>query len=125
MAIDFEELKRIQEKANKYENVKQRYVEFGDKLKKIIDALTEIRTEISPIIKGIGNSNKRGSHGEIMNELYEKMLSGTEVSTALIQASYGLDKRLTMYIYCKLSAMKNVLKRRDGKKRYLYIQKNI
>jgi len=123
MAIDFEELKRIQEKANKYENVKQRYVEFGNKLQKAIDILTEIRSEISPIIT-LSEQHRRGRHTEVINEFYEKMLVGTEITTAMISA-IGIEKRDILYIYSKLSKMKNVLTRRDGKKRFLYIQKTV
>lgn len=115
------QIKELKKKANMYENVRGRYVEHAKKMQQAISILTDVMKEMDPVITMRERSGL--NYKEILGELFDKLKRGASIGTDLIQNAYDLNKNQTMHVYMMLSKMRGVEKRKQGKKAFLYIQK--
>jgi len=120
------ELSELQKKAVKYDNLKGKYVEHGEKLRQAITILTELAKEIDPVAY-IGTNQRQRSginFQEYVREFYEKMLGGVHISSNLISQTYPeLDAKQVAYIMKSISDKggNKILKRRDGRTVFYYV----
>lgn len=122
------ELSELQKKANKYDNLKARYVEHANKLKEAIKMLQELAQEIDPMISLGGVERSGVNYQELAAETYQKMLNGVQVSSELLEKTYPhLSKKNILYLMkaIKEKYAKKIMKRKDGVKVFLYVQKEI
>ena len=122
------ELAEIQKKANKYDNIKARYVEHAEQLKKAIKLLQDLAQDIDPMVN-LGSVERTGVNYQVLAaEVFEKMLSGLEVSSDLLAKTYPhLSTKNVLYLMksIKEKYAKKILKRKEGIKVFLYVQKDI
>jgi type I restriction-modification system DNA methylase subunit len=123
------EFATIRSKAIKYDGMSKRYVEIAAKLKKIGEQLNEISKEIDPFLNikkaEEGMPAIKGSFMDIGKELYEKLITGTEISRKFIETVYpGYTNEQYGYLLQMIGKMPNVSKRREGMFIYLYAKKD-
>ena len=119
------EIEILSKKAVKYDNMKERYIEYAKKLKILRDELTKIINDIDPFLEV---SKERTNFIPYLEELYNDMRSGKYVDVDYIQSKYSEFNRnhnKCNYIMNTLQNYNDVEKRRNGRKIQLYIQKEI
>lgn len=109
-------IEELSEKANKYENMRQRYVEHARKIKEAVDILNDVMKEIDPFMTVHTRTGCNINYSEMIAELKDKMINGTVIDAELINNTYNLGERKSWYLLRKLSTEKNVIKRNAGKK---------
>jgi len=122
-----EQIQELKDKANRYENAKERYQEYRLKIKQTMEILDGVLTEINPFINS-GSSKgkrKRNSKADLLMKLYDIMKTGTEITRDHIQTDWGASYNESGYIMTKLKSLNGVIQRKDGKSSVLYIQKEI
>jgi len=123
------ELSELQKKSVKYDNIKERYMEHASKLKEIIKMSQELLTEIDPASGvGRGRSSSGVNFQELATESYQKMLEGVQISSNLLAQTYpNLDNKAILYLMKTIQDKYKgkILKRKEGIRVFLYVQKEI
>lgn len=121
-----EEINMLREKANKYDNMKERYDDYAKKLKEAQLIITNVLNDVNPYLNMKSRQKKTGEPIKIiLEELYDLLSHGTEITSELIQTSYNTDDKRAIYILSKLRNHVSVKSRKEGKKIFLYMQKDI
>lgn len=123
------ELSELQKKSVKYDNLKERYMEHASKLKEIIKMSQELLNEIDPASSvGRARSSSGVNFQELATESYQKMLDGVQISSNLLAQTYPhLDSKAILYLMktIKDKYKGKILKRKEGIRVFLYVQKEI
>lgn len=114
------QIEDLRRKSSKYDSLMSRSREFADKLKQAAELLQEVAKELDPVSAIKTNERSNINYTEIVNELYEKMQAGVNVSTDLIINAYQIPQANASYILNKLKSMPNVDTRREGNRVYVY-----
>ena len=123
------QLKELQSKALKYDNVKGRYIEAAQKILAICEELRNVagNLDIAVTIKKEANGMKR-TRQEIqtrMEELVEALKNGTTLTSELLEKMYpNATKMQRSYLLLKLSTLKNVAKTKDGGTVKIFMKKD-
>jgi len=118
------DIQELTEKANRYENLKGRYVDHSAKLKAIIGQLQTLLSEIEPG-SILTNHRKTGfNYSEEIGILYNLMRGGTRINKNFLEKTYpDLDPKSHNYILNTLQKKHKVLKARKGNMVELYLLK--
>ena len=118
-----EELVKLQEKAKKYEYWKENNSRVVERVKFLLNELNEILGMIEPnIVIKQQRTGIRKKRSEELEELYNSMLSGTNITSDLIIKTYGIDSKNTIrQIMAKLLKMPRVQRVKDGTKVRLFV----
>lgn len=119
------EIQEISDKAVKYDNLKNRYIEAVKKIEEAQQLLSESIYMLDAAKSIKRNRSERINHDEKLDEQYNKMKMGLYISTKFLEKDYPeLDKRKILTLYMKIKSALNVsMRRRDDNIRELYIQK--
>lgn len=128
-------LKRIEELSDKearYEHMKQRYVVIANKLKEAATIIGDVMHEIDPLVNTKPRSNERvrstrADINEKLEELYKILQVGRTLTFDDVHKMYpnAPEGSLEYVFYNKLGKAPQVLKRSDGHKIVLYMQKEV
>lgn len=116
-------VQQLKEKANRYDNMRERYEDYGKKINQAIEILNEVLEEVNPFLKEKARRKETAHYTELMEELYKKMQSGEEISNALLSNSYNVQN--PSYVLAKMMTMPNVITRKEQGRIILYMQKEI
>lgn len=133
-----EELKLLQEKSAKYDNLIKKYVEHAQKFNKAAELLAEasailedLSREIDPYVKkkedgAVVVRTKKREMEEYSLDLYAKMQQGTHISVELVENLYGLEYTKAYSIVAKLVRdYPKILKRKEGTQVFYYLQHDV
>ena len=128
--IDAKEFEEVLKKATKYDNLKARYIDHGNKLKKIILMCQELLKDIDPSLSPnfMGTRNKSELNYEALaNEIYDKMLHGDEIDSDKLQKIYNIPQQKAFYIMQKIKKEhgSKIETRKEGTRAFYYVQKDI
>jgi uncharacterized coiled-coil DUF342 family protein len=112
------EFKKMQDELDKMNNLKQRYMQFANTLRRYSSELAELAQEIDPVTQ-IRNFSPKS---QIINALYNKMIDeNLQVTREYLEANYSdLDGSEINYVLTALSDKTNVKKMKDGRNIRLY-----
>ena len=117
----------MQKKAIKYDNMRGRYLEHATKLKEIVKELNCVIKELDPYAS-VGEKRFSGiDFDKIIAELYDKALHGTEIGCEMVEKAYPeLTEKKSNYVMTRLQKEHpKLMKRKEGRFIYLYVQKDI
>lgn len=120
-------VKELEKKADKYEYMKGRYMNYANQLREIKGMIEELIKEIDPV----GAIKVRASYRSIkpmIEEFAELIQKGTELKSGLIEKAYSdLNKKQVYQIMNKLRTMPFVAVRKTGRGReiVLYLKSGI
>jgi uncharacterized coiled-coil DUF342 family protein len=122
-----EEIKELARLGQKFESMRDTYNTTSEKLIEISKSLRDIATEINPLAKTrfVSPNGKyvRGERTEIIENIYEKMTHGTQVTIDLIDTMYpDRDDDWKKNLMQKIKQMPNVEKTYDGRKLRLFVK---
>lgn len=115
------ELEEIENENKRLRNLKERYIEFADRLDNLGNELKSIAKDIDPV-QGIRSRSYSGIDYEpFVSEIAQKMREGVHVSTELIDKTYpDLTQSNRHYIWQLVQKLGGVQKRKDRRTVYLY-----
>lgn len=112
---------------DKLEHLKKRYIEHAAKLGEIIatveaslEDMKKLQNAIDPVVNYTPRA-KNSSKKEIIAELYQKMIEGTQVGRSLVMSSYGVSDKEANYILESIKKLPKVEKRREAKNVILFM----
>lgn len=122
-----DQIAELKDKAARYDNMRERNLDYAKGITEARDILTAVLADMEPWKNATGKNGrqKRSNHSEELKELTEKMTAGLEVSFQLIKDTYRLPDNQTYAIFNKLRRLKNIIERKDGKKIYLLVRKEV
>lgn len=114
-----QQIQEWKEKSLRYDNRRKVDEEAVNKIRNAITQMQEALDILYPKISTKKTSNV--NFKELSNELYDLIQAGTVVSSDMISKVYpSLTREQCIYLMQMLSKMKNIDKRKDGVKVYLY-----
>jgi len=123
------QVEELSEKAVKYDNLKERYLNVANKLREAAHQIEEAIKELDPAstVRTRTRTAVNGSVLEKIEEQYKKLQMGFQVTISSIRKDYPEldDKTVNYMFYNKLSNAPKVMKRKEGRSTTLYIQKNV
>jgi hypothetical protein len=123
----FDELMQQNERL---EWIKKKYVEHAKEiidikqdLISLIERLDKVAHEIDPVLGGTFEKRKNIKIKEIINELYDKMKNGVQVTRLLVHSTYPdlIDKQGN-YIMEALKKLPGIKQAKDGRALRLYLE---
>lgn len=118
-----DELKELARMGQKFEIMRTAYNQTSDRLMSISQELTEMAKGINPLIQTKTRSDVRIPRKEIVNELYELMSKGTQITKELVEKAYpNMNQDAIGNTMYALSKMPNVVKAKDGQKVRLFLR---
>jgi uncharacterized coiled-coil DUF342 family protein len=121
-------LNKVREENTHLQHLKTRYVEHAKELqdivvvlKSLIERVDKLAEEIDPVQAALKTPHKSVKRVEQVEELYEKMQSGVQVTSTLIKNTYNANTSNTAYIIKCLREKPNVKEARDGIKVRLFL----
>ena len=121
--MTIKELQDIATKIEKYEDVHKRYVEIAKELNEMGERILAFSRQIDPV-SVVGTRAKNNLNlKSYMNEMYDKMRAGTQVTAELLENTYpDCNKKQIAYLITLLGKLKGVDKARDGIRVRLFIR---
>lgn len=120
------EIEELQIKATKYDNLKGRYVEHATELDRIIKDLQKLRADIDPVLNLYIGSKNNITLKDKRIEMLSMMYKGTEVTRDLILRTFPtLTTIQASQMMIALQKEKRVMKRKEGVKVILFVQKDL
>lgn len=123
----FKKMKELTDKANKYDNVRQKYVDIAKKINDGIDRLNEAMLMMDPVLNISKPHGKRTNVGlKVREECWQRMQMGLEVTNEWLVQEYPDEKsNYLTNLFQQMKKMNGVRVRKDGRTAILYIEKNI
>lgn len=119
------QIAELEEKAAKYEHLKEQYLKYSEAIGKVIDQLEELRSQIDPYTSMKGRSINPEIK-EIRSELYDKIQAGMHVSSSFVEQAYpDLDKKAVLNLMQALKRMPNIETRKEGVRLILFARKDV
>lgn len=116
----------LTEKANKYENMRERYDSYAEKLTKIRDEIDKIIAEIRPYLSVSKVPRKNNNYEDIVKEIVEKMQSGLSINCSFLETTYGITEASAHYLINKIRKMPGIEERIGSNKEInLYFRKEV
>jgi uncharacterized protein YjgD (DUF1641 family) len=118
-----EELRTIQEKADKYDYIKDRNDSYAEKLADIIEALQKLAKEITPYTATkIRKPYSKGNKNEELSQIYKLMQGGTQITSKLLEKTYPeFTTGQRNNLMTKISKIKGVQRRNEGRNVFYYL----
>jgi hypothetical protein len=127
-------ISELENKANKYENLKEENQKLAERIK---IALVQIENGKNELLKLIGELKGKDTvkisirtstcnikYSELRDEWYEKMVGGLDVSIDLIRKTYpDWNDSQWQYLYHMIRVSKNIEKRTENGRAVLFIVK--
>lgn len=118
-----QEISNLRQKAQAYDTQKDTRSEIANKLRELSQNMQDIAQMLDPKFDLQVGRRKRADHGDKIDELFDKLKSGTQVTMALIQGSYqDLQFHQAYHILKVLQKMPGVHTAKDGQKVRLFYQ---
>jgi DNA integrity scanning protein DisA with diadenylate cyclase activity len=117
-------IEELSEKAAKYDNMRERYKSYADKLLEAEKLIKEVIGELDPVAVVRRKEASGINYPEIAAEIYEKMQTGLEVSVDLITRTYPFDEQKAHYIMNYLRKHhKEIESRRERTQLIIYLRR--
>jgi hypothetical protein len=119
-----QQISELKEKAQRYDNVKRREDDAVKKLNMAAELLTEVITMLNPTFTSTAHG-PRLKYTEQLDEQYKKLQVGMEITTNSLHKDYPeLDDRQVLALYMRIRKAPDVMVRRNGRERFLYLTKS-
>lgn len=113
-------LKEMQQEHAQLKAVSANYKEYADTLKDVAQKLLEVAKQLDPYVAA-RESRPEFDYASVVNDIYDKIKSGTQIDSRFIVSTYHTATNQTMYILSKLKQMPGIKVRKEGMRAFLYI----
>jgi hypothetical protein len=118
------EMKELQNKAHRYDNLKQRFDEYAERIDRAMQILAEVKNDLNPTINMGRTNNARYDYSTVLKDAWGWLNTGNEISSDWFEKQ-GLNSSQITVAIGKVSRFKGIDKRRDGRKVFYFLKKEI
>lgn len=118
------QIEELQKKANRYDNLKERNQKYIKTINHIIETLTELKKEIDPFIT-TQDVGKRKNFADIRKDIFNRLEGGEEFTIEKIENEFTIENKQAYHIVRELIKNKNIAKRNEGRKIFIFANKTV
>lgn len=117
-----QKLRELEAKAIKYDNMRERYLEYGKKIDAALAILQDLKKQIAPTLK-ISVRNSSGiNFPKLTDEVILEMENGQVVTRKYLEGKFqALERQQITYLMRNIQKRPNVQITRDGNKNKLFL----
>lgn len=123
-----QQMKILQDKANRYDNIQKNNVEWAKRLKSVSEELTQLMAEMDPYSTVSTRERSNINFDEKVAEFYDKLIHGAEITSHLIKSTYPELNTLQVGYILRLMRERypsTIKSRKEGVSVILYAGKEI
>lgn len=123
----FKKIRELEDKAHKFDNMKDRYTKIAEKIQEGIRKFNEALEMMNPTLKLDNNQRARspkGSYQDIFDWDWNVIRTGGEVSSMSLMKAYpDLTDNQMKAIFTKICHFKGIVQRKEGRRIFVYMDK--